>query len=305
MLSDQDAEDCFKIYSSLDPFPKIPPSLLNSADVWDYVLTTGMLCPFYPDELKPASYEIRLLGECVYWDEKSNQQTIHLKENDTFVLKPNSIAFVTLEPYFRVPDYIALRFNLKITHIYRGLLLGTGPLVDPGFHGKLSIPLHNLTTNEYEFKGGEGLIWMEFTKLSSHSQWKNPRTSAVTSRVGKYVSFPRTKNLKSVKAYLAKASPHKAIKSSISDAVISARDSSRQAAQNSKIVTLGGILAIAAFTVSVILPVISLIQDTRSSFKELPIKDAELQKKIDSMDVQINELKRKLEVTNKQRQEKR
>ncbi len=28
--------------------------------------------------------------------------------------------------------------------VYKGLLLGTGPIVDPGFVGKLYIPLHKL-----------------------------------------------------------------------------------------------------------------------------------------------------------------
>ena len=55
---------------------------------------------------------------------------------------------------------------MKISHIYKGLLLGTGPLVDPGFVGRLSIPLHNLTANNYKFKFGQGMIQLEFTKLS-------------------------------------------------------------------------------------------------------------------------------------------
>jgi hypothetical protein len=49
-------------------------------------------------------------------------------------------------------------------------LLGTGPLVDPGFHGKLLVPLHNLTSDEYTIRGDEGLIWMEFTKTSHLSK---------------------------------------------------------------------------------------------------------------------------------------
>ena len=65
-----------------------------------------------------------------------------------------------------MPDFIALRFNLQIQHVHRGLLLGTGPLVDPGFWGKLCIPLHNLTDQDYEIPKEEGLIWLEFTKTT-------------------------------------------------------------------------------------------------------------------------------------------
>lgn len=112
-------------------------------------------------------------GKVIYWDKRGVKQVKKVvNEEDFFCLEPNSIAFVTLEPRFQIPNYLALRFNLKIKHVYKGLLLGTGPLVDPGFEGKLSIPLHNLTANTYTFKAGEGLIQMEFTKLSSREEWR-------------------------------------------------------------------------------------------------------------------------------------
>ena len=80
---------------------------------------------------------------CTEMNEHVQKVELNLKEKlDGFDLAPNSIAFVALEPCFRIPEYMALRFNLKIKHIYKGLLLGTGPLVDPGFSGKLFIPLH-------------------------------------------------------------------------------------------------------------------------------------------------------------------
>jgi len=164
--SDGEAALRFEEYRSKDPFPDIPPALLNSADIYDYVAKTGMIHKFYQEKLKPASYEVNLLGRCIYWDEDGKKHDEDITEGKEFILRRNSIAFVTLEPMFRVPDYIALRFNLKITHVYRGILLGTGPLVDPGFSNRLSMPLHNLTTNDYTFRGGEPLIWMEFTKLS-------------------------------------------------------------------------------------------------------------------------------------------
>ena len=66
----------------------------------------------------------------------------------------------------RLPNYIAVQFNLRITHVHRGLLLGTGPLVDPGFHGKILIPLHNLTSEKYIIRADEGLINGVYEDLS-------------------------------------------------------------------------------------------------------------------------------------------
>ena len=176
---DKVAEKRFQAFSSKDPYPQIAPALLNSADILKYVISTGMIYPFDYSKLEGASYDVKLAGKVVYWDEKGNKIVKNIVKNpikedevQDFILQKNSIAFVTLEPIFRIPDYIALRFNLKISHIYKGLLLGTGPLVDPGFVGRLSIPLHNLTANNYRFEFGQGMIQLEFTKLSDAEEFK-------------------------------------------------------------------------------------------------------------------------------------
>lgn len=87
-------------------------------------------------------------------------------DSDNIVVQANSIVFVECDLDFRLPDFLALRFNLQIRHVHRGLLLGTGPLIDPGYWGKLCIPLHNLTDKDYSIPRSEGLIWIEFTKTS-------------------------------------------------------------------------------------------------------------------------------------------
>ena len=147
---DDEAAEWAAAFRNVDPFKSIPPALLSSAEIYDYVRDTGMLHPFFPDDLKSASYEAHLGGRFIMWDEMGNRIDKQIKRGDPCTLPANSIAFVQVEPTFRLPYYIALRFNLRITHVHRGLLLGTGPLVDPGFYGQLLIPLHNLTASDYE-----------------------------------------------------------------------------------------------------------------------------------------------------------
>jgi deoxycytidine triphosphate deaminase len=224
--TDSEAESRFSQYQSLDPFPEIEPALLNSADIADYVAATGLIWPFRPEGLKSASYAVRLLGETVFWDDKGKPIAKALVEEDDFILQRNSIAFVTLEPMFRLPDYIALRFNLKIPNVYRGLLLGTGPLVDPGWTGRLSIPLHNLTTNDYTFKGGEELIWVEFTKLSRNQLWANDEA---VKRHGTYIPFPKEKRGGDVRSRLANAVPNRPVSSSLGDVLVQAEQAAKRA----------------------------------------------------------------------------
>lgn len=319
---DDEAAARFEIYKQKDPFPDILPSLLNSADISDYVSATGMICPFYLRDLKSASYEAKLMGEYIYWDNEGDKQTEYLKEGDQFQLKPNSIAFVNIEPKFRLPDYIALRFNLKITNVHRGLLLGTGPLIDPGFEGKILIPLHNLTTNEYTFEGGEGLIWIEFTKLSENKRW-NGNTNPPP-RLGEYKPFPSDKKNRRASYYLSKAAPHKPIRSSIPGAIQNAELSAKAAVKSAEEaagqvksiqfrLNVGAFIGIVTLIIAILFgaaPILSLVQDAVSyvngarvefnTFRdELHKNEIKLQsdqiEKIQKLEKEVQELKNKIE----------
>lgn len=216
----------YQTHKALDPFPDIAPALLNSSDIGAYIRQTAMVFPFGKNTAqKPASIVIKLRGRVVYWDDHGKQIDYILSDEEipaypkrdfkyrrTFRLEKNSIAFVTLEPTFRLPDYIAARFNLTIQDVYRGLLLGTGPLVDPGYQGKLSIPLHNLTSNSYDFRVGDEIVWMEFTKVSFWPDWQPSLYNSANKSFppdGRYhcrPQFPLSKlQRKDIKDYLAHA----------------------------------------------------------------------------------------------------
>ena len=165
--------EAYRESGQMGPFPCIPPSLLSATHIRDYVLKTGAISPLYVGggrraRLKNASYEGRI-GRCAYqYNRVGLLERIPLRAELT--VGANSIVFVECDLDFRLPDFIALRFNLQIRHVHRGLLLGTGPLVDPGYWGKLCIPLHNLTDEDYSIPLEEGLIWVEFTKTSAQGK---------------------------------------------------------------------------------------------------------------------------------------
>jgi deoxycytidine triphosphate deaminase/nitrogen fixation-related uncharacterized protein len=228
-----------------DPFPGIDPALLNTADLFDYVATTGMIFPFEVDAsnpseaLKPASCGIRLAGEFVYWDsaegKPSKRRQVLGEDTEVLTLPSNSIVYATLAPTFRLPDYVAARFNLNIYLVYRGLLVGTGPLVDPGFRGQLSLPIHNLTARPCSIRAGEVVIWMEFTKLSRSPNWQR-KSEDRSERAGIYVPFPESKLKRgSVGHYLETAHRDEPIISSIPDEIATAkREATRAADQASR-----------------------------------------------------------------------
>ena len=242
LMDDPTAAAQARLYLSTDPLPSIPPSLLSSAEIHDYARLTGMMSPFFPRALKTASYEAHIGGRFIRWNEHGNRHDQEIKRGDSCILPANSISFVQVEPTFRLPNYIAIRFNLRITLVHRGLLLGTGPLVDPGFEGKLLIPLHNLTATDYDLDTNEALIWIEFTKTT----FGHKPSELIASRERHNVPFPDNKKNLSPDYYLRKANGGMAIRSSIPDALEEGKQAAKNAAQSAEKMRDIGILAFVA-----------------------------------------------------------
>jgi deoxycytidine triphosphate deaminase len=302
-----DAIEKFEKYRSSDPFPDIKPALLNSADIIDYVNITGMIEPFHPEDLKPASYALRLLGEYVYWDDKGVKQTGYINKGEQFILKSDSIAFVSLEPLFQLPDYIAARFNLKINMVYRGLLLGTGPLVDPGFIGFLSFPLHNLTTNDYTFIGGERIVWMEFTKLSDNNEWLYSQQDKDIVRQGPYIRNRKFKHdsLPTVQDFVRDAEEHRPVRSSIPSSVYKSEIAAEKARESAETMrrrfTIGLVISIITLLITVaviLLNVYSMHQQAINFVNNAEQRQQELQSKLIGDTQNLISLERKVDSLN-------
>lgn len=200
-----------------DPFPNVPPALLNSADLRAYAEAgengKRLFEPFFPDErgrLKSASYEIPFRGASYSWKglDDPTRHECRVGDDDELEIPQNGIVFVWPAVYFRIPPYLALRFNLTIRLVHRGLLLGTGPLVDPGFHGRLLIPVHNLTDRPLTVHANDGFIWVEVTKVSPYPPLENAHSH-------RYVEFPKEKGGLDVGGYFEKANRGSPIRSSI------------------------------------------------------------------------------------------
>jgi deoxycytidine triphosphate deaminase len=215
-----------------DPFPKSPAALLSADDIIKYVEKTGMISPFDgrsgdKSPLKAASYESKIGSEAFIYEKGVNYpKKIYDGSQDYLEIPANSIVFVESDIYFRLPPFMAVRFNLQINHVHRGLLLGTGPLVDPGFWGKLCIPLHNLTNEPYHIAKDDGLIWIEFTKTSSNPTHGRPPSNTDSPNIKRMIE-------KAAKPIFEDAAPI-AIRSSIPDMVEEANDKAQKAANLAK-----------------------------------------------------------------------
>jgi deoxycytidine triphosphate deaminase len=145
-----------------DPLPGVQAML--SSDLIAYynsvVAQPGMIDPFVEANLKPAAYELTLGPNFLLEGEPG----VLTPERPWLELPPNSVVFVSMRERLVLPHYIVARFDLAIEFIYQGILLGTGPQVDPGFQGVLSCPLHNISNAPVHLQLGYPFAKIDFAK---------------------------------------------------------------------------------------------------------------------------------------------
>lgn len=280
-----------------DPFDPIDNALLNVYHIRKYIETCKILEPFEENNLKSATYKVPLYGQIYTWNENTNIiEKIDLqrgRENQEIILKPNSITYVYIDTIFRVPYYMAFRFNLTVSLAHKGLLLGTGPIIDPGFEGRIMIPIHNLTANTYTLEAGSGLIRVEFTKLSKLE---------IPDIDNFQYQFPENNTYMSAVKYFEDINDSKPIFSSIPLSLNKAEENAQKAAESAKNaekkikqISLYNFIAILIAVIGMLIPVFSLVNDVTSTMIEKTEKIEELKYQISEQKTLVEELKNQID----------
>lgn len=148
-MSNNDVPDAINTHDDNN----IPIGMLSSPHIQYCVTKYGIIETYDENCLGPAAYNMRIGGKVLTWDKGKKIAFILGKTEDRnqnilteLELKPNSLTFVTTIEKFNLPKDIIARFNLKSKWVHQGLLLGTGPIVDPELRANLLIPLHNFSS---------------------------------------------------------------------------------------------------------------------------------------------------------------
>jgi deoxycytidine triphosphate deaminase len=150
-----------------DPWAKEPSRkglLLSNQIDWFCSREVLIESGFKAENVRPASYTLTIGRD--YVDSNGRNQKLDPKKSSFFYMEPNSIVFVSTAEALNLPFYIAARFNLRVKWVYKGILLGTGPQVEPGFRGNLSCPLFNLTDLPIKIKLGDGFATIDFERTT-------------------------------------------------------------------------------------------------------------------------------------------
>ena len=109
----------------------------------------GMVTPFDPTLLNPASLDVRL-GRHIMIEQSGTADMLLLDlsnnghcETVPFVLRPGQFILAETVETFHLPDHIAAQFMLKSSRAREGIEHLLAGYVDPGFYGVLTLELHN------------------------------------------------------------------------------------------------------------------------------------------------------------------
>lgn len=114
----------------------------------DELCRAGMVTPYDPALLNPASLDVRL-GDALLIESVESTALVpyplqHCSESDPYWLKPGQFALAQTVETFNLPDTIAAQFVLKSSRAREGLEHLLAGYCDPGWHGSvLTLELHN------------------------------------------------------------------------------------------------------------------------------------------------------------------
>lgn len=122
-----------------------------------------LLSDWIEDSIAPASYELRVGS----WLDRQSRQAVPMNEGETYGLPPGGYTLLgVVEQVLDLPDDIVGKLYLRSTFGRRGFPDWQKGLVDPGYSGGLTIPLHNPSNRVIRIVGFERAVHITFERMS-------------------------------------------------------------------------------------------------------------------------------------------
>ena len=119
--------------------------------------------PFEHTQLQSASYDLRVGPEAAT---SSHREKVNLAEKGFIELAPSDFAIVISEEKISLDNQHTARFDLRSKWARKGLVATTGAQIDPGFEGRLTVGLTNLTSKKISLSHMDDFLTVEFHRLS-------------------------------------------------------------------------------------------------------------------------------------------
>ncbi|MDI6903773.1 MAG: dCTP deaminase [Methanocellales archaeon] len=118
---------------------------------------------FLDSNLEPASYDMRLGKRGIV---SHLEKQIDIERERGITINPGEFALLTTLEKVKLSDTVAAHIGLRSYYARKGLVLLSGPQVDPGFEGILVIGVCNLSPRKITIDYEDRFCTVEFHKLS-------------------------------------------------------------------------------------------------------------------------------------------
>jgi dCTP deaminase len=113
-------------------------------------------------QIQPASIDLRVGDEGATTKHK---QRINISERGLIILEPGDFGVICILERVKFGAQYVGRLGLRSKYARKGLIATTGPQIDPGFEGSITLGLANLTPKPVPLAHGDDILTLEIHKL--------------------------------------------------------------------------------------------------------------------------------------------
>ena len=125
------------------------------------------ISPYSPDQLQPASYDLRVGSEGIT---TRSEHTIDIEEKGLLILSPGDFGIVVTREEIELDLKHTARIGLRSKYARKGIIATAGPQIDPGYRGRLKIGLTNLSPHTVTFPFEDDLVTIELHSLTREAR---------------------------------------------------------------------------------------------------------------------------------------
>jgi dCTP deaminase len=120
------------------------------------------ITPFDDNQVQPASVDLRVGDEGATTKHK---RKIKINEAGLLILEPGDFGVISVLERIKLgPQYVG-RIGLRSKYARKGLIATTGPQIDPGFEGGITLGVANLTPRQVPISHMDDIITLEIHRL--------------------------------------------------------------------------------------------------------------------------------------------
>lgn len=138
-------------------------STIVDHQIWALCQSHRLIDVFNPEQLNPASYDVRLGPEILVEgqsvgpkDARKRWHSVSIRDKTYFLLPGQFILGATIE-YVKIPNSIEAQFQLKSSRGREGYEHALAGYIDPGFEGQITLELSNIN-QQHKLPLYEGML---------------------------------------------------------------------------------------------------------------------------------------------------